>query len=90
MRLRNCTALLAALTAWGQAGREWNAEGARYRDPVSGLTVWELTAPPDVPSNLYYHFSNFTADDRHLVSLPAAPASLRSSWPKSRLASSCN
>lgn len=67
MWIRLTASVLWAGVLCGQAGRVWEPEGARYRDPVSGLEVWELTGPGDEPSNLYYHFSNFTADDKYLV-----------------------
>jgi oligogalacturonide lyase len=67
MMARISVGLLMALTVWGQKGRVWEPEGARYKDPLSGQEVWELTGAADEPSNLYYHFSNFTADDRYLV-----------------------
>lgn len=67
MMLRVAVIWLCAMALCGQAGRVWEPERSSYRDPVSGLTITELTGPADTPSNLYYHFSNFTADDRYLV-----------------------
>jgi hypothetical protein len=49
------------------AGRDWGAPGRSYADPVSGVRVRELTSGTNAADNLYFHFSNFTADDRHLL-----------------------
>ncbi len=38
-----------------------------YKDPKSGLTILEVTPPGDGTANLYYHFSNFTADNRNVI-----------------------
>jgi len=58
---------LVALTANGQAGRDWGVERQSYLDPVTGVRVWELTREGYVADNLYFHFSNFTADNRYLI-----------------------
>jgi Tol biopolymer transport system component len=36
-------------------------------DPVSGVRVWELTTSSNRADNLYFHVSNFTADNRYLL-----------------------
>ncbi len=38
-----------------------------YKDPRSGLEVRELQPPAAEPTNLYYHFSNFTADNANII-----------------------
>lgn len=39
-----------------------------YTDPITGYRVTEITAAgKGAADNLYYHFSNFTADNRHLI-----------------------
>jgi len=51
----------------GHAGKDWGVERQSYLDPVTGVRVWEMTAAGSVSDNLYYHFSNFTADNRFLI-----------------------
>ncbi len=53
--------------AASDAGRDWGVERQSYVDPVTGITIWELTKPGSASDNLYFHFSNFTADNRYLV-----------------------
>lgn len=48
-------------------GRDWGIERQAYTDPITSVRVWELTKPGIVSDNLYFHFSNFTADDRFLI-----------------------
>ncbi|MCL4722634.1 MAG: hypothetical protein M5U12_33590 [Verrucomicrobia bacterium] len=48
-------------------GRDWGVERQTYTDPVTGLSVQELTRPGTAADNLYFHFSNFTADNRHVL-----------------------
>gem|GEM_PF-735913 len=43
------------------------AQSISYIDPVTHLSIRELTAPPLVADNLYFHVSNFTADNRSLL-----------------------
>lgn len=38
-----------------------------YQDPVTGNTIRQLTEPGRRASNLYYHFSNFTADNSNII-----------------------
>jgi oligogalacturonide lyase len=60
--------LLAASSALrGQAGRDWGTEREAYVDPVTGVRVWEMTKSTNATDNLYFHFSNFTADNRYLI-----------------------
>lgn len=42
-------------------------DGDRYRDPVTGVEVVQVTGPAMPATNLYYHFSNVTADGRFLI-----------------------
>lgn len=51
----------------GDAGRDWGVEQEVYTDPVTGVRIRELTARDHVADNLYFHFSNFTADNRHVL-----------------------
>ena len=56
-----------ALSATAQVGRDWGVERESYVDPVTEVRVWELTKGTNVADNLYFHFSNFTADNRYLI-----------------------
>lgn len=38
-----------------------------YKDPASGMEVLEFAPSTLQPSNLYFHFSNFTADNRYVI-----------------------
>lgn len=60
-------AIHVAAVAAGDAGRDWGVEETAYTDPVTGVRVRELTAAPHTADNLYFHFSNFTADNRHVL-----------------------
>lgn len=40
---------------------------AADRDPLTGVESRPLASPGQRASNLYYHFSNFTADDRYVI-----------------------
>jgi Tol biopolymer transport system component len=51
----------------GNAGRDWGVEHENYLDPVTHARVWELTPDAGHADNLYFHFSNFTADNRYLL-----------------------
>lgn len=57
--------LVATSLAASDAGKDWGVERKSYRDPVTHVRVWELTGGH--ADNLYYHFSNFTADNRFLI-----------------------
>tara|TARA_B100002003_G_scaffold63580_1_gene58872 strand:+ start:383 stop:1519 length:1137 start_codon:yes stop_codon:yes gene_type:complete len=63
--------LMLILSGWttvtAQVGRDWGIQSRIYNDPVTGVKIRELTKPPAASDNLYYHFSNFTADNRHLI-----------------------
>lgn len=48
-------------------GRDWGVERESYVDPITGVRVWELTKGTNAADNLYFHFSNFTADNRSLI-----------------------
>jgi oligogalacturonide lyase len=61
-----CGCYAAALFA-SDAGRDWGVERRFYKDPVTGVRIQELTAPPHTADNLYFHFPNFTADNRSLI-----------------------
>jgi oligogalacturonide lyase len=60
-------ALVFAWSAVAQAGRDWGVERSTYRDPVTSLIVTELTTGTNAADNLYFHFSNFTADNRYVL-----------------------
>jgi Tol biopolymer transport system component len=58
----------AAVGAGGShAGKDWGVDRSSYEDPVTRARVWEVTRQPQVADNLYFHASNFTADNRHLI-----------------------
>lgn len=59
--------LLLTLRLMGQAGKDWGVEHQSYADPVTGVKVTELTGAAVKSTNLYYHFPNFTADDRNVI-----------------------
>ncbi len=44
-----------------------DAAASRYRDAVTGTEIVNLTGAGTKSSNLYYHFSNLTADERAIV-----------------------
>lgn len=50
----------------GLVGKDWGVERRSYLDSVTGVRVWEMTTT-GVSDNLYFHFSNFTADNRYLI-----------------------
>lgn len=58
---------LATASPGPGAGRDWGIEQRIYTDPVTGVRVRELTRGPGAADNLYFHVSNFTADNRHLL-----------------------
>ncbi|MBI3852750.1 MAG: PD40 domain-containing protein [Verrucomicrobia bacterium] len=49
------------------AGKDWGVEHESHLDPVTNVRVWEMAKGPAASDNLYYHFSNFTADNRYLI-----------------------
>ena len=59
--------VLAVSLQAGNIGKDWGVERKSYVDPVTGVRVWELTKGTNAANNLYFHFSNFTADNRHLI-----------------------
>ena len=58
--------LVTSLPVFGQVGRDWGIERRSYVDPTSGVSITEM-ATAGVNDNLYFHFSNFTADNRYLI-----------------------
>lgn len=58
---------LDGLVHASDAGKDWGIEARSYDDPVTGTRIHELTKEPVLSDNLYFHFSNFTADDRFLI-----------------------
>ena len=50
----------------GHVGKDWGVERRSYIDPVTGVRVWEM-ATAGTNDNFYFHFSNFTADNRYLL-----------------------
>lgn len=67
MRLLLTAGLCCALLSASDAGRDWGVERVSYKDPVTGVRIYEMTAAPHTADNLYFHFSNFTADNRYLL-----------------------
>ncbi|MCS7026161.1 MAG: hypothetical protein NZV14_15270 [Bryobacteraceae bacterium] len=61
------TSILGGQPLVSQAGKDWGVEHTSYQDPVSGLRITEITGPRAKSTNLYYHFSNFTADDSSII-----------------------
>ena len=59
--------LVGAASLASDVGRDWGSERESYLDPVSKVRVWELTKGTNAADNLYFHFSNFTADNRYLI-----------------------
>jgi oligogalacturonide lyase len=59
--------VLHAAAQASDAGKDWGVERTSYVDPVTGVEIWELTKGPHASDNLYFHFSNFTADNRYLI-----------------------
>src|SRR6266850_1172497 len=57
----------AVLSRASDVGRDWGVEREIYTDPETGIRIQELTKAGCVSDNLYFHFSNFTADNRFLV-----------------------
>jgi Tol biopolymer transport system component len=49
------------------AGKDWGIERVEYTDPISQVRVAELSSHATPADNLYFHFSNFTADNRYLI-----------------------
>lgn len=66
VRLLCCAIFIAALLH-AQAGRDWGVERTTYSDPVSKLRITDLVRGPSTASNLYFHFSNFTADGKYVI-----------------------
>lgn len=58
---------VAAIVHASDVGKDWGIERASYVDPVTGVTIWEMTQGPSSADNLYFHHSNFTADNRYLI-----------------------
>lgn len=58
-------AVLLAFAAF--AGFAQDLTSSRYRDSVTGTEIVNLTGPGNKSSNLYYHFSNLTADEKSIV-----------------------
>ncbi len=50
-----------------QVGKDWGIERDSYVDPLTGVRVMELTRGTNTADNLYFHFSNFTADNRFVI-----------------------
>lgn len=57
-------ALFACLSA--QAAKSWGVEKTSQADPITGAAIVEI-ATAGISSNLYFHFSNFTADNRYVI-----------------------
>lgn len=59
--------LFPALLAASDVGRNWGVERQCHADPVTGVRVCEITAPGSSGDNLYFHVSNFTADNQSVL-----------------------
>ena len=59
--------LLCLWASASDAGKDWGVERQSYVDAVTGVKVWEMTKGTNASDNLYFHFSNFTADNRFLI-----------------------
>src|SRR6266545_3725612 len=59
--------ILCGLLRASDVGKDWGIERESYLDPVTSVRVFEMTKGPAASDNLYYHFSNFTADNRYLI-----------------------
>ncbi|MCC7377701.1 MAG: hypothetical protein IT581_23770 [Verrucomicrobiales bacterium] len=57
----------AIFSAMAQPGRDWGVERTTYNDPITGVRITELTGGTNTADNLYFHVSNFTADNRHVL-----------------------
>lgn len=61
-------ALALPLLLTAQVGKDWGVERNSYRDPVTGAEIANLTAQDrGKAQNLYYHVSNFTADNSNVI-----------------------
>lgn len=58
--------LLSALVLGFEVGKSWGVERSEHTDPVTGARIVEL-ATKGASSNLYFHFSNFTADNKYVI-----------------------
>jgi len=66
--LTNLLLIATAISAGaGQAGKDWGIERESYLDPVTGVRVLELTRGTNIADNLYFHFSNSTADNQNFI-----------------------
>ncbi len=59
--------LAPSLLLASNAGKDWGVEHRSHVDPVTQVRIGEMTAGPGAASNLYFHFPNFTADNRLLI-----------------------
>jgi Tol biopolymer transport system component len=66
-RLACLNLILSGSLLASDVGKDWGVERESYVDPVTNIRIWEMTKGPAASDNLYYHFSNFTADNRHLI-----------------------
>ncbi len=48
-------------------GKDCGIERQFYLDPITHVRIEELTSPGSISDNLYFHISNFTADNRFLI-----------------------
>ena len=49
-------------------GKVWGVEmRTSHTDPVTGAVIVEIAATAGASSNLYFHFPNFTADNRYVI-----------------------
>jgi len=56
-----------------QVGHDWGIQTSSYDDPVTGVEIRQFTKAPATSDNLYFHFSNFTADNKYLLFVSDLP-----------------
>ena len=66
-RLASLHLILCSSLHASDVGKDWGIERQSYLDPGTNIRILEMTKSPAVSDNLYYHFSNFTADNRYLI-----------------------
>ena len=82
--------MVCAAACASQIGKDWGVERQSYLDPVTGVRIWEMTKGPSSGDNLYFHFSNFTADNRYLIFVSDRTGSSQIFGPKWRPGAWCN
>ena len=71
MKLLNTISCAAVLFGYllqaSDAGKDWGIEKQSWVDPLTKARVWEMTADKGTANTLYFHFPNFTRDNRYLL-----------------------